>query len=109
MNNVQELRAGAQGTDPGYRAGLELLIWLGKNVPVIRDGGLSGKDVRVDRDELLDWAGPWSGGERRIVRVAASLMWGDVVDLADVLGGLGGEHRRAVVEAVAAAAGLRVA
>jgi len=105
---IDELRQGAADTDPRYRAGLELLIWLGKEVPTVR-GGWSGDDLRVELEELRDWMGPWSGGERRVVRVALSLMAGDGVDLEDVIGGLGGAHLRAVVEAIAASAGLRVA
>lgn len=98
---VTELRAGAAGVEATYRAGVELLIWLGKNVPLIRDGGWSGHDVRIDTDALEDWSGVWSGGERRIVAVALSLMIGTPVDLSDAIGGLGGAHRAAVVDAIA--------
>lgn len=109
MATNDELRAGARNTEPPYRVGVELLIWLGKNLPTVTDGGLSGADVRVDTELLRDWSGVWSGGERRIVGVALSLMVGDPVDLSDVIGGLGGAHRRAALEAIAAAAGFHLA
>lgn len=108
MSTTAELRSSYAQHDPRTRAGLELLVWLGKGVPTV-NGGLSGIDLRIDVDELRYRSGAWSGGERRVVAVALSLIDAEPVDLDDVIGGLGGAHLRAVVGAIAAAAGVELA
>lgn len=84
-------------------AGVDLLIWLGKDIPVHPDTSYG---FYVDTDELRDRMGPWSGGERRVASVALSLLDAGTVDLRDVIGGTGGEHRRRIIAAIAAAADL---
>ena len=58
----------------------------------------------VDTDELSYRSGSWSGGERRVVSVALSLLDAGTVDLRDVIGGTGGEHRRRIIHAILTAA-----
>lgn len=82
---------------------VELLIWLGKDIPVHPDTSYG---TYVDTDELQSRLGVWSGGERRVAAVALSLLDAGSVDLRDVIGGTGGEHRRRIVAAITAAAGL---
>ena len=70
------LRAWAKGIYP-TEAGVELLIRSGRAVSdgapwITRDGDMAWIDV----DELLRETGAWSGGERRLVRIAASLLGG---------------------------------
>jgi hypothetical protein len=95
-----------------------LLIWLGKLVPTVDAEPFYPQDwtpaatgapvqLAIDTERLADVSGPWSGGERRIVAVALSLIDGDPCDLRDVMNGLGGEHLRATVQAIAYAAGMR--
>jgi hypothetical protein len=78
-------------------AAVELLIWLGKNIPVHPDTSYGSY---VDTEELYTRATAWSGGERRVVAVALSLLDAGSVNLRDVIGGLGGEHRRRVIAAI---------
>ncbi|WP_285132093.1 hypothetical protein [Propionibacterium freudenreichii] len=66
------LRAWAKGIYPS-EAGVELLIRSGRAVYdgapwITRDGDIAWIDV----DELLRETGAWSGGEQRLVRIAAS-------------------------------------
>lgn len=84
-------------------AAIELLIWLGKYIPVHTEAGYG---TWVDTEKLAYESGAWSGGERRVVSVALSLLDAGTVDLRDVIGGTGGEHRRRIVLAIAAAAEL---
>jgi len=95
------LLATARSTGPMVTAAVELLIWLGKNIPIHPDrfGG-----TYVDTHELARRSGAWSGGERRVVAVALSLLDAGEVDLRDVIGGTGGEHRRRIIAAITAAA-----
>lgn len=106
MNDVtiERLRVAALRTDRRYIAALELLLWLGKSIPTV-PAAFYPDQIRIDPEQLAYNAGAWSGGERRVVAVALSLLGHTPVDLEDALGGLGGEHLRAVVDAVAAAAG----
>lgn len=83
-------------------AAVELLIFLGKEIPV----DVWGEGTWVNTEKLLERAGAWSGGERRLVAVAASLLNAGPVDLTDVIGGTGGEFRRAIITAIAAAADI---
>ena len=100
MSDNTAVLATARRQDPRAAAAVELLDWLGKNIPVETDSF----GTYVDTRKLADWSGPWSGGERRVVAVALSLLGAGTVDLYDVIGGLGGEHRAAVVRAIVAAA-----
>jgi hypothetical protein len=91
-DTLEMLRRGALENDNAYRGALELLIWLGKDIPTVN--AYSGPWLFVDVDELERRAGAWSGGERRIVAVAVSLLsTGRPVDLSWVFdGNLGGAH-----------------
>jgi hypothetical protein len=89
-------RSGAFAT-----AAVELLIWLGKNIPVHPDTSYG---AYVDTEKLSYNSGAWSGGERRVVAVALSLLDAGEVNLRDIIGGLGGEHRRRVIAAIMTAA-----
>ncbi len=104
------LRAWAQGSYP-LEAGVELLIRHGKAVhdaaPWIKTTTSPGGRVTaaVDVDALLQHAGAWSGGEQRIVRIAASLLGGPPVDLAEDVTGLDRTHMALVLAALAHANG----
>jgi hypothetical protein len=103
-DTLERLRRGARNNDNAYRAGLELLVWLGKGIPAA-DAWSDPAAAYVDVDELERRAGAWSGGERRIAAVALSLLAPEhPVDLSWVLDGqLGGAHLRAVADALVAA------
>ncbi|WP_280396014.1 hypothetical protein [Nocardia brasiliensis] len=70
-----------------------------------------GRPVRAAR---IDWAGlsadtgigPLGGGAERLLRLAVSIAHSTPVDLQGALSGLGHEHARAVLDAVAGALGL---
>lgn len=73
---VPRCAGGDKGIYPS-EAGVELLIRSGRAVYdgapwITRDGDMAWIDV----DELLRETGAWSGGERRLVRIAASLLGG---------------------------------
>lgn len=96
-------------------AGAELLIrhgrtvyegapWLVEETPDI-DG--VGRVVSIDVDRLLDESGVFSGGERRIVEIAASLIGAHRVDLSDVMCGLDPRGSALAVRALAHATGVR--
>lgn len=92
------------------RAAVALLLWLGKSIPTTAAWTSEYPDQRaIDVDRLWSVSGPWSGGERRVVAVALSLLDFEPCNLSDVLGGLGGEHRRAVLHAITYTGGLRLA
>lgn len=84
---ADRLRAWAKGAYP-LEAGVELLIRHGKAVydgaPWITDDG---EHAWLDANVLLDESGAWSGGEQRIVRLAASLIGDERVNLSDDLSG----------------------
>ena len=61
--------------------------------------------VGVDVDALVEYTGAWSGGERRVVAIAASLLGGRAVDLADAVSGIDRRHLRLVLAAIAHANG----
>jgi hypothetical protein len=65
--------------------------------------------AEIDWPATLDTAGYLSGGERRLLAVAASLGSGHPVDLVDALGGLDNWNAQVVVDAIAHAAGVHFA
>jgi hypothetical protein len=91
------LLATARKSGAFQTSAVELLIWLGKNIPVHPDTSYG---TYVDTDVLKERMGPWSGGERRVASVALSLLDAGKVDLRDVIGGTGGEHRRRIIMAI---------
>ena len=103
MNLNDELLATARKSGSYQTAAVELLIWLGKTIPVHPDRDYG---IYVDTDELTARMAAWSGGERRVAKVALSLLDAGNVDLRDVIGGTGGEHRRRIVAAIAQAADI---
>jgi hypothetical protein len=105
MKNEDLLRTAR--TQGGARtvAAVNLLIFLGKDIPV----DVWHEGTWVNTEKLLERAGAWSGGERRLVSVAASLLNAGPCDLTDVIGGTGGEYRRAIITAIAAAAQIELA
>ena len=102
---VEGVRAWAKGVYP-VEAGVELLIRQGRAIysgaPWLYDYGES---VTVDVDELLAESGSWSGGEQRVIRIAASLLGGDRVDLNDDVSGLDRTNLALVLAAIAHANG----
>lgn len=61
--------------------------------------------VAIDVDELLDGTGAWSGGELRIVRIAASLLGGPADDLSEEIPGIDRQNAALVLAAIAHANG----
>lgn len=104
-DTLERLRRGALNNDHAYRAGLELLVWLGKDIPAADSWTDPSTTAYIDVDELEHRAGVWSGGERRIAALALSLLaTGHPVDLSWVLDGqLGGAHLDAVRVALSTA------
>ena len=98
---TDSIRAWARGAY-SLEAGVELLIRT-KLAGIARREGADG--WYVDADKLLDDAGPWSGGEKRIARIAASLLGGERTDLGEDLAGLDREQVDLVLAAIAHAAG----
>lgn len=106
MNDIESrVRAWARGLYP-TEAGVELLIRQGK---AIREGAPwltpYGDLVSVDVDRLIEAAGAWSGGEGRVVAIAASLLGGTAVDLSEVIPGLDRANTALVLAAIAHANG----
>ncbi|WP_448811707.1 hypothetical protein [Agromyces bauzanensis] len=106
MNDIESrVRAWAGGLYP-TEAGVELLIRQGK---AIREGApwlaRHGDLVAIDVNRLLDAAGAWSGGERRVATIAASLLGGPAVDLSEVIPGLDRDNAALVLAAIAHANG----
>lgn len=100
------LRAWAKGLYP-LEAGTELLIRHGRAVyegaPWIHDDG---DRAWLDVETLVYESGAWSGGEQRVVRLAASLMGTDErVNLSDDVTGLDRETAVLVLAAIAHANG----
>lgn len=101
----EQLRAWARGSSTTL-AGIELLIrhrravYLG--APWIRhDEGFSW----VDTTDLLAEEHDHSAGDRRVMRIAASLIDGIPLELGAVLDGLSYQHADLVLAAIAEAAG----
>ncbi len=67
--------------------------------------GLADRVDDLDPDRLLTAAEPWSGGQRRIAALAASLLGGPPAHLSEVLPGLDRATVAVVLAAVAHAAG----
>lgn len=102
---ADRLRAWANGIYP-VEAGVELLIRQGKAVydgaPWIHDDG---DRAWLDVETLLTETGVWSGGEQRIVAIAASLIGETRVNLAEKVTGLDRPSLTSVLAAVAHANG----
>jgi len=106
MSDIESrVRAWAHGLYP-TEAGVELLIRQGK---AIREGApwlIPHADlVSIDVGRLLEAAGAWSGGERRVVAIAASLLGGAAADLSEVIPGLDRYNAALVLAAIAHANG----
>lgn len=112
MSIENAIRAWARGIYPS-EAGVELLIRQGRAIyegaPWLTALESLGADrppmVAIDVDQLLAECGVWSGGEQRIVRIAASLLGGPEVDLSTAVSGLDREHQVLVLAAIAHAGG----
>lgn len=116
----EALRACAHGIYP-LEAGVDLLIahasWLHRDDFV--DAFLHTDTSSIDGTELasIDWTGavaaldtgalPSSGGEQRMLRLAASIADGTPVNLHDTLTGLDHPNTRLVITAVMHASGRR--
>ncbi len=102
---IDGVRAWARGMY-STEAGDELLIRAGRThdgAPWLRRSADSPGRVWVDTEEPLGCAAAWSGSERRLAAIAASLLAGAPVDLAEELPGL--DRQQLVLAAVAHAAG----
>lgn len=101
----QKIRAWARGMY-SIEAGTELLIRSGlighDTSPWIHHDG---NGAWIDADALVHHSGGASGGQQRVIRLAASLIDGRPVSLADDVPGLDRENTRLVLAAVAHAAG----
>lgn len=87
-------------------AGVELLIRAGRvfeGAPwVVRE---SAHRTYIDVSALEEHMGAWSGGEQRLARIAASLLGGNPVDLAEDIPGLDRAGVELVLAAIAHASG----
>lgn len=101
----ERLRSWAKGLYP-LEAGVDLLIRHGKAIytgaPWIHDDG---ERAWLDVARLLIASGAWSGGEQRIVRLAASLIGDEPVNLADALSGNDRHNTELILAAIAHASG----
>ena len=113
MTDIEDaVRAWARGIYPS-EAGAELLIRqrraIYQGAPWITElevGDETGPGMAsIDVDVLLYEAGVWSGGEQRVVRIAASLLGGPAVDLSEEIPGLDRENLALVLAALAHANG----
>lgn len=113
MTTIEDaVRAWARGIC-ATEAGAELLIrqerTIHEGAPWLTD--LESPDptaprmVAIDVDTLLKRTGAYSGGESRVIRIAASLLGGPAVDLAEDVPGLDREHAALVLAAIAHANG----
>lgn len=107
MADVNDVAAGVRAWAKGRHtteAAVELLIKGGKAIYpgapwlTAREDG----KVALDFDRLNDEAGAWSGGEQRIVRIALSLVDGE---LGDDVAGLDRDGVSLVLAAIAHASG----
>lgn len=98
-------RAWAKGMYP-LEAGVELLIRHGKAIytgaPRIHDDG---ERAWLDVETLLNETGAWSGGEKRLVAIAASLIGEERVNLSEEVGGVDRPSLDLVLAAIAHANG----
>ncbi|AGW85580.1 hypothetical protein BLAC_07045 [Bifidobacterium animalis subsp. lactis ATCC 27673] len=99
------LRAWARSSYP-TEAGTELLIRSGR---AIYEGApwitKYGSHAAIDPQALLAHTGAWSGGEQRLIRIAASLLGGEPANLAEDIPGLDRHSTDLVLAAIAHAAG----
>lgn len=103
------VRAWAKGLHP-LEAGVELLIRHGRTIyegaPWLTEfTGRTPRLVAVDAEVLLAQSGHLSGGERRVVRIAVSLLGGQPVDLSENIPGLDAPTLALVLDAIAHANG----
>src|SRR5699024_1753111 len=102
---ADRLRAWAKGAYP-VEAGVELLSRQSKAVydgaPWINDDG---DRAWLDVEALLAGTGAWSGGEKRVVAIAASLIGDERVTLSDEVSGLDRPSLALVLAAIAHANG----
>ncbi len=111
MTDVHEaLRCWAKGLYP-LEAGVELLIrscggrFANPGQPWVQQGDRPGR-WWIDAEQMTDDNyGVLSGGETRLLRIAASLLEGPPVDLSRNLAGLDREHLQLVLAAIAHAGG----
>lgn len=112
MTTIEDaVRAWSRGIYP-TEAGVELLIRQGKAIyngapwiiPLEQRSGAPAM-ASIDVDELLYESGAWSGGEQRVVRIAASLLGGPAIDLAEEIPGVDRERMALVLAAFAHANG----
>lgn len=97
----ERARQWARGMYP-TEAGVELLIRSGA---LARTSAVDPASGAVDVNQLLDGAGAWSGGEQRVVRIAAALLGGPPVHLDNELPGLDRAALDLVLAAMAHAGG----
>lgn len=102
------LRAWARGIYP-LEAGVELLIrtgFVGPGKPWVTQATGNPDRWWVDVDQINDdTIGVYSGGQRRMLRIAASLLGGTPVDLHEDIAGLDRDHLALVLAAIAHAGG----
>lgn len=108
-DTAEAVRAWAKGSYP-LEAGVELLIrtgFAGPGHPWINQGGeVAAGRCWVDVDQINDdTIGVYSGGERRMLRIAASLLGGTPVNLYEDVAGVDRYHLALVLAAIAHAGG----
>lgn len=100
------LRAWARGGYP-TEAGTELLIRSGRasyeGAPWVTKHG---DHAAIDLEPLLAHTAAWSGGEQRLIRIAASLLGGEPANLAEDIPALDRHSTALVLAAIAHAAGF---
>lgn len=103
---AQALRAWAKGIYP-IEAGVELLIRTGlTGGPWVRCNTEARDRWWVDVDEINpNTIGTYSGGQRRLLRIAASLLGGEAANLYEDVPGLDRAHLALVLAAIAHAGG----
>lgn len=102
----QKVRAWAEGLYP-VEAGTELLIRTGFVISEQSPWIVAhGDRARIDVDELIRQSAAWSGGEQRMIRIAASLLSTEhPCNLNDDVPGLDREYATLVLAAIAHASG----
>lgn len=101
---AERLRAGARGVYTA-EAAVELLIATGKHHHVPLDPDSTNDMAWVDWEQVPP--GHASGGERRLLDIAASLSIGRLIDLSDALSGLDAARSANVLDAFRWASGWR--
>lgn len=99
-----QLRAGAKGIYAD-EAAVELLIRAGLTYERAPWVTTYGGYAAIDAHRLVDESAGLSGGAQRIIRLSASLLGGDPVNLAEALAGLDRHHSELVAAAIAHAMG----